>query len=437
MSAFSYKRTFGAWDANEQMRVALERPFSFDRAITENVEQGILDSPGLGTAIRSVSTPPLADTRPQGRYEGLLKGGADADTMSEDEFKASPYYRDAIPFEKGMTEARAAALASSFDVKQVRAHYSQKQPVAAFLGAFIGQAFDPINYVPVFGVGARTYAVARAGNILGHALVGASEAAISTAAASLLTADIRRKFGDDVSWEGMVTDVAMSAVIGAAFGGAAGFVGGRNAKVFDFEAEKMARANRSWDAQYTLKNQAQARIPLNEAVSGLVEKGHVDLTPNGVDVVQRIKGDVESKAAVVEARPGEVPVTHREAASVAQDETISARAATVAAEMPDPVTPASAIGFDSARRADAQPDNIEMASAAVGKPIAMRELAEQHGVDMVTGDYPESFEIEQLRAEGRVSAEDDAVLMAADETYTKADAYGSALKSALACVLRG
>ena len=83
----------------------------------------------------------------------------------------------------------------------MRQYFSQKQPIAAFIGQFGGQALDPINYVPVFCQGAQLAAVARFGSIGGRALMSASEAAINTAAFGILTAGVRAKLGDDVSFE--------------------------------------------------------------------------------------------------------------------------------------------------------------------------------------------------------------------------------------------
>jgi hypothetical protein len=65
----------------------------------------------------------------------------------------------------------------------------------------------------------------------------------------------------------------------------------------------------------------------------------------------------------------------------------------------------------------------------------MRELADQHSVDMATGDFPELAEVEQLRALGRLTPEDEAAWEAASQTIVDAEAYGNTLKAALRCLV--
>jgi hypothetical protein len=81
------------------------------------------------------------------------------------------------------------------------------------------------------------------------------------------------------------------------------------------------------------------------------------------------------------------------------------------------------------------PDGLEAAAARVGSIEDMRALADQFGVDAKTGDFAELADIDQLRAEGRLSAEDEAELAAADRTASDADAYAEALRVAAACVM--
>lgn len=308
------KPSYRRWNRAEQIQIAMDEPFTFGKAFGENIVQGALDSFGLGTAIKEVTTPPLADTRPQGSFEDALRGGADADVMTEEAYKASPYYRKEVPWEQGMTEDRAAALAKMYDTKQVRAHFSAKQPIAAFLGGFVGQAFDPINYIPVFSGAAYTAAVAKFGSIGGRVLMGASEAAINTAAFGVLTAGIREKYGDDVSFAGIVNEVAVSALIGGVFGSGIGLLarGG--------DARRRLQQAKVRDQLDTLKTTQQAMIPLGEAATRLAAEGEVRLSPNGMSIIERARAESATRdvtgraletetAGVVGTRAGEVVVT--------------------------------------------------------------------------------------------------------------------------------
>lgn len=597
MGVFSPKPEFRSATPQERMGLALDEPFTFTEAVGQNFQQGILDSFGLGTTVRAFQTGGDSPTR-----FGLdpISAGINtifqlrdnlapdtSKTLTPDEYKASPYFRDQIPYDAGMTENRAAALASFFDQKAVRQHFSEKQPIAAFAGQFFGQAFDPINYVPIFGPVAHAAVVARAGSIAGRALLGASEAAINTAAFGTATANIRAKFGDDVSWQAIGLEIGMSALIGGVFGGGIG-VFARGADARAKAAEQKARFDLD-----TARNAQESLVTLNEAIDGLATRGEVELSPNGIAPVERIRMEaadirqasldamerIDSPALMVDGRifkgathtdaldraakelgltPEETIarigtndekyvaadgfVTYdgrfvsraeadkinsawREASGLAPSPKLSihpmahtgepAAAVKIGGEVftgkihadavekaitqfgPDSPevrafedNPEPAIGWVAAadteterlslskgftvtgvgrevdprvgqRIEDARlnapvdaegmwrggdintsppkpeppPEGLDVAAARVGKPEGMKELAEQHGVDLTTGDYAESFDIDQMRAEGRLSKEDEAALKAADDQYDTAEAYGSALKAAMSCVI--
>ncbi len=214
-------------------QAALDRPLSFWATAGGSAADAILQTPGLGTAIRDFSTPDLAREVVGGgrggvrwRDKTVAEVAAEGDTLydTEDKFKASPNYRPEIPFEKGMTASRAKAMAEMQDVAKVRQFYASKRPVAGFLGTLGGSALDPINYIPIVGEVAASAAVARVGRIAGRAVIGAGDAAANSAIFQLLTADQRAKFGDDVSWAAIATNAAFAAMAGAVIGGGIGAV---------------------------------------------------------------------------------------------------------------------------------------------------------------------------------------------------------------------
>jgi hypothetical protein len=79
-----------------------------------------------------------------------------------------------------------------------------------------------------------------------------------------------------------------------------------------------------------------------------------------------------------------------------------------------------------------EPDN---AAARVGKDETLRDIALSHGVDPATGGFVEQGDIAQMREEGRLTDEDEAVLASADQMFADAEAYGRALEAAVACLV--
>lgn len=272
---------------DELFGAALEQPMSLGATFWDQAKGGVLESFGLGTAIRTLSLPPAAQTRRgretdaeyQARQE-RVKG------ITEEEYKASPYYRDGVPWDSGMTEDRAAALATMYDAKRVREYFAEKRPITAFFGNLAGQATDPINYIPVAGPSVKAAAVARMGVVKGIAATAALDAAANTAIAGLATRETRRGFGDDVSWHAMVSEIATAALLGTAFGTVGGVLerrAGIRADALRREAE--VKVN-------TLKATQEARIALNEAIGGLANDGEVRLSPNAVAPIERVAQDV-------------------------------------------------------------------------------------------------------------------------------------------------
>lgn len=302
MPAFAPRPTFNAWDRQQQIGIALDQPFTFGQTIGENFQQGALDSFGLGTVLRENLVPELADGRPYERM-GLgfrfrtpqERAATDpANALTKEQYESSPNFRTDIPWEQGMTEDRAAALAGLYDVKKARAHFSEKQPIAAFLGQLGGQALDPINYVSVFGEVVQAAAIARAGSIGGRLLLSASDAAINTAAFGVATAGIRAKYGDDVSFESITTDIAMSAIIGGIFGAGIGVI----AKGADQRAMALKNVRPKMES---LGNVMQARAVINDAVQGLVNDSEVRLNPNSAAAIERMADQVVERTSGVKA----------------------------------------------------------------------------------------------------------------------------------------
>lgn len=287
---------------------AMSQPLSLTSTLVEQGKGGALESFGLGTAMRESQVPLPAPSQdapygfdpqgldvpqgisPQDYLQGnwvtpdmIAKKRAEMGALSEDQYKASPYYRKDIPYDPGMTSARAEALASMDDARKVREFYAQKRPFSSFLGNLAGQALDPINYVPIAGEAVKAAAIARMGNIAGHALVGGIDAAANTAIFGIGTAGVRAQLGDDVSWQATISQIATAALIGHAFGALAGAVGGR------VDAARLSEAEQRLA---TLRTTQEARIALNEGIDAVVRGEDVRLSPNATDPLQRVADQI-------------------------------------------------------------------------------------------------------------------------------------------------
>lgn len=330
MTSIAPAPTFNVPSRDQMLRTAFSMPFSPLREFWEQAQQSALTSPGLGTALRTLITPPSNTPPPvttgYGPAADLLASPVNAirsaryllqgvlgrqPSLSPEQWQASPYYRKAIPYDPGMTEERAASLAWQHDLEQARAFMSDKQawtgpfgvrlpsPIS-FAGQFAGGMLDPVNYLPIFGQGARAVAVARFG-VNGLARFGielsvdAAEAAANSAVFMGLTAQERAKFGDDVSWQAQINNVAMSALIGAVM-----FPVGRmfGAALWGSKAAANMAAERIAARNFKVPDVETARALMNDVVGSLVETG----TPSVSRVTQSVVDKLVDKVAAESAR---------------------------------------------------------------------------------------------------------------------------------------
>jgi len=286
-----------AWDS------ALSSPLGLGANLLEQGKAGALSSYVLGSSIRDALIPQgNVDRSPVQIIDALTPGigmakeavrgliqnyvNPDQPLLSEEEYKASPSYRENIPYDPGMTAARAEALASWDDARKVREHFASKRPFSSFVGNLGGQALDPVNYVPIVGPLVRAAAVARAGKIAGTALIGGLDAAANTALAAGVTFDQRGSFGDEVSWQGTISEIATAALIGGAFGTLGGAIGARS------DARAVREAT---DRLSTLRTTQEARIALNEAIDGIVSGEDIRLSPNATEPLARVQREIVTR----------------------------------------------------------------------------------------------------------------------------------------------
>jgi hypothetical protein len=85
-------------------------------------------------------------------------------------------------------------------------------------------------------------------------------------------------------------------------------------------------------------------------------------------------------------------------------------------------------------RPDPVPDGLPEAEARVGKGEDLAQLADVHGVKE-DGSFTEQLELDQMREEGKLTAEDEAELAAAEQAYADADAWARSLEVAGRCMI--
>jgi hypothetical protein len=270
---------------NDMMADALNQPMGFLDTLSDQFIGGVLGSPLAGTSIREAMLPDRIE-RPPARRMALedenLRAKQEADyenrLFAKEEYQTSPYFRTDIPWDNGMTKDRAAALAMQYDAKKVREYFASKRPYTSFVGGLAGQAVDPLNYVPVAGPLVKGAAVLRLGRIGGEIAAASLDAVSNTALGEIASYNERRSFGDDITWQSTVSELAMAGLIGGAFGALHGadslYREGRTAATLA-DRQKLVTEQLS-----TLENTQNSRIALNEAIDSVVRGEDVNLSPN-------------------------------------------------------------------------------------------------------------------------------------------------------------
>lgn len=137
--------------------------------------------------------------------------------IDQEEWKTSPYYREGLEWQEGLTEPRAKIYAEVYDKRKARAELYDKnadtfgKKALFFGGNLIGNIPDPVNFT-VFGGAARARTAGTA------AYRGMADNVLSTLAADAAVFPILRQLGDDVGAADLATDLIFGAALGAGFG---------------------------------------------------------------------------------------------------------------------------------------------------------------------------------------------------------------------------
>lgn len=155
--------------------------------------------------------------------------------LEQDAWQGSAWFREGIPYEEGMTEERAAWLAERYDSTQfnqwVLANHEGVgfgiSTASGFLARLVGNIPDPTNFIPFVSPAMRVAMVGRLGAIGGRATASSMDALIGASLAEPLVVQGRERIGEEVTFADAVLDVAISGLIGAAFGSGAGVLRSR------------------------------------------------------------------------------------------------------------------------------------------------------------------------------------------------------------------
>lgn len=293
--------TYSSATRAEMFDAAMAQPMSKTATFFDQAKGGVLESYGLGTTIKDFIIPegpttpgsiaqsalrlvnPVTATIESARI-AVQAFRPDSKSLDKASYDTSPYFRTNIPWDEGMTEDRAASLAMMEDAKQVRQFYAEKRPITSFIGNLSGQAIDPINFLPVAGPLVKTAAAARFGKVAGTAIHSALDAAGNTALFAISTQDRRAAYGDDVSWQATVSQIATAALIGSAFGAVGGAMEVRTGSRARIDVEQRLS---------TLRTTQEARIALNEGIDAMVRGDDINLSPNSTDPMARVKQEVD------------------------------------------------------------------------------------------------------------------------------------------------
>lgn len=159
--------------------------------------------------------------------------------LTEEEYKASPYYREGIEYQPGATEGWAKLTSENFDERRVRDNIIEQRTknggvfdtVVGFAAGMAGSIPDPINFIPFGGGIARGAKIAEASlaQLAKQAVPrGIAEGVLGNVAVSGYAAYELNPLGEDITAQDILYDAALGAVLGPAFhmGGALAARGG-------------------------------------------------------------------------------------------------------------------------------------------------------------------------------------------------------------------
>ncbi|MCP3941094.1 MAG: hypothetical protein GY710_06380 [Desulfobacteraceae bacterium] len=314
-----------------------------------------------------------------GNYLSTMEDNEPA--MTKDEWKQSDSYRKDIEFED-FSETQAQTYAELYDERQYNKSLIERSPtgfrsVMGFGASLMTQFLDPVNYIPFVGIGSKLGVGGKAivagakGYVGRRAAVSAIDAFIGTAITEPFIAHELNKQGENITFNQIALDMIFAPVVGATFGAVGGGLTARKA---------LRQENR-------LK------------AGNMMEKSLVD-------------DDLDMAVDV------------------------SAQHKRYAKDFNKDLSPEDQISIEDSNYATAKeyPEMKEVAPRKYTTEIdQVKNEVVDSGINADTGHFAKMDEVEALRKEGRLTAEDEALLKEVevdiDETY-------NAYKMAADCVMR-
>lgn len=216
---------------------------------TELLEQRL----GPGLAYGNVPPPERQDERSITERSLRERG---IDFLDEDAWRASPFFREGLPYEPYTTAARAAAVAEIYDKNRWREQLLARRNAGAldwttgFIAAMAGSLPDPTNLIAFQGLRAAwaLRATTRLGRVGRTALVGAGENVAAAAVVAPALAASMPRYGDDYGWGDLWLDLAAGAGLGGVLAGGAAAWRERGVSGAILELERRQRATEAGEA---------------------------------------------------------------------------------------------------------------------------------------------------------------------------------------------
>ncbi|CAB4127162.1 hypothetical protein UFOVP78_56 [uncultured Caudovirales phage] len=185
-------------------------------------------------------------------YGEAEQAGKQGEALTREAWRASPQYREGLSYDERMTTERAVAMARTFDDNRYRRAVLGARDAGAletalgFGGQLLGSVPDPVNFLPFAGSASRGMRIGAASleadallarglnraatameapGVTGGLFRGAFEGAAGNLAAAPAVYSAQAYFGDEVTFDRVVADIAMGALVGGGFGAAGGLLG--------------------------------------------------------------------------------------------------------------------------------------------------------------------------------------------------------------------
>ncbi len=314
-----------------------------------------------------------------GNYLSTMEDNEPA--MTKDEWKQSDSYRKDIEFED-FSSTQAQAYAELYDERQYNKSLIERSPtgfrsVMGFGAAMATQFVDPINYIPFvnigskLGIGGKAVAATAKGYIGRRAAATALDALIGTAITEPFIANELNKQGENITFNQIAMDMIFAPIVGGTFGTVGGSLTARKA----LRQENRLKAGNMMEKSL-VDDDLDIPIDVSEQHKRYAEGFNKDLAPEDQISIK------DSNYATAKEYP--------------------------------------AIDEVAPKKYTSEIEQIK------------NEVVDS-GINSDTGHFAQMDDIEMLRKEGRLSAEDEALLKEVDIDIDKSyDAYLLAGK----CVMR-